>query len=192
MKLRSLYEKIYERVFSVPFFKKILEKLPFLEKVLAWEIVSYLVFGVLTTVVNFVTLWLVNLPVPNAESKVLFQMGAIPFKWVYVSNAVAWIVAVVFSYVTNKLFVFESRATDSKTVLRELAGFFGSRIISFLVFEELAFGLLMKLFGMWSGNEKLVMWVAKLAVAVFVVAFNYVASKLVIFRKKKTAEEKEE
>ena len=86
-------------------------------------------------------------------------------------------VAVLFSFITNKLFVFESRARDAKTVLWELFSFFGSRIVSFLLFEELLFGILAHFM-----ND----WISKLLVAVFVIVFNYVMSKLVIFRKKKT------
>ena len=183
MKLKELYLKLYDRVFSVPFFKKILEKFPFLEKVLAYEIISYLVFGVLTTVVNLLAYYLINLiPGKNYESLVLFTVGDFRFLWLYFANAVAWIVAVLFSYFTNKLFVFESRSFAAKTVLRELVSFIGARLASFLIFEELLFGVLINALHM---ND----WLAKIAIAVFVVVFNYVMSKLVIFRKKKTPED---
>ena len=184
MKLRELYESIYNKIFSVPFFKKLLEKLPFLEKVLQWEIISYLVFGVLTTVVNLAAYWLVNLiRGKDYETAVLFTVKSFEFRWIYLANAVAWIVAVLFSFVTNKLFVFESKAADTKTVLRELTTFIGTRILSFLLFEELIFGLLAHFMNSW---------IAKLIIAVFVVIFNYVMSKLVIFRKKKEEKEGEE
>ncbi len=177
MKLKELYEALYQKVFSVPFFKKILEKLPFLEKVLQYEIISYLVFGVLTTVVNLLAYWLINLTQgPDYDKKVLFTVAGIDFRWIYLANAVAWVVAVLFSFITNKLFVFESRAKDAKTVLWELFSFFGARIVSFLLFEELLFGVLAHFM-----ND----WLSKILVAVFVIVFNYVMSKLVIFRKKK-------
>ena len=180
MKLRELYESFYNKVFSVPFFKKILEKLPFLEKVLAYEIISYLVFGVLTTVVNLLAYFLMNLiPGKNYETLVLFKAGNFEFLWIYFANAVAWIVAVLFSYFTNKLFVFESRSFAIGTVARELASFIGARLASFLIFEELLFGVLIKYLHF---ND----WLAKISIAVFVIVFNYVMSKLVIFRKKKT------
>ena len=180
MKLKELYEKLYHSVFSIPFFAKILQKLPFLEKVLSWEIVSYLVFGVLTTVVNLVAYWAVNLFAgPGYESKVLFSVKGFDFRWIYFANAVAWVIAVTFAFVTNKLFVFESRAKDAKSVLGELIAFFGARILSFLIFEELLFGILAAFMNSW---------IAKIILAVFIVVFNYVASKLVIFRKKKTPE----
>ena len=180
MKLKALYEKLYHNVFSIPFFAKILKKLPFLEKVLNWEIVSYLVFGVLTTVVNLVAYWVVNLFAgQDYETKVLFTVKGFDFRWIYFANAFAWVAAVLFAYITNKLFVFESRSFAAKTVLREISSFFGARILSFLIFEELLFGILAAFMNSW---------IAKIILAVFVVAFNYVASKLVIFRKKKTPE----
>ncbi len=179
MKIRKLYEDIYRRIFSVPFFRKILEKLPFLEKMLQWEIVSYLVFGVLTTAVNFLAYWLVNLPMgKNYDSRVLFSAGGFDFKWIYLANAIAWVVAVTFSFVGNKVLVFESRASDAKTVLREAAQFFGARILTLVLFEELLFGLLAGFMNSW---------IAKIISGVLVIVFNYVASKLVIFRKKKEA-----
>ena len=181
MKLKVLYENLYQKIFSVPFFRRLL-KIPGLEKLLQYEIVSYLLFGVLTTVVNFVVFWLANLPFGKGYDKVvLFSVGALDVKWIYISNAIAWIAAVVFSFVTNKLLVFESRATDAKTVLREFFPFVGARIVSFLLFEELLFGVLAHLLS----RLPLAVWIAKGLTAVFVVVFNYVASKLLIFRKKK-------
>ena len=182
MKLKELYMKLYDAVFSVPFFKKILVKLPFLEKVLAYEFVSYIVFGGLTTVVNLLTYFLINLiPGKHYETLVLFTVGKFDFLWIYLANAVAWIAAVLFSFFTTKIFVFESRSFAAKTVLRELISFIGARLASFLIFEELLFGVLINALHM---ND----WIAKVVIAVFVIVFNFIMSKLVIFRKKKTAE----
>jgi putative flippase GtrA len=186
MKLKKLYEKIYKAVFSLPVLRKLPEKLPWIEKLLQWEFVSYVLFGLLTTAVNLAAYWLANLPWGDAaETKVLFNMplpgeNTLPFRWIYAANAIAWIAAVTFSFVVNKLLVFESRETDGKTLLREVVSFFGMRIASFLLFEELLFGVLAHF--MYS-------WFAKLIVAVFVVVFNFIASKLLIFRKKKPEEE---
>lgn len=176
MKLKELYEKLYNKIFSVPLFKKLL-KIPGVEKLLQYEIVSYLVFGVLTTVVNFVTYTAVAYLCGDGYSeKVLFTVGSYGFKLILVINAIAWIVSVLFSFITNKLFVFESTSWKAGVLIKEIASFIGARIISFVVFEELIFDLLTRL-----GMDDLI---AKLAIAVFVVVFNYVASKLVIFRKK--------
>lgn len=177
MKLKIFYEKIYSKIFSVPVFKKLL-KIPFLEKLLQYEIVSYLFFGVMTTVVNFITYMLMGILAGEGyEEKILFSIGSFDFQLVLLMNAVAWIASVLFSFITNKLFVFESSSWKGHIFFKEFISFIGARVISFIIFEELIFALLINLLGF---NDLL----AKLAVAVFVVIFNYVASKLVIFRKK--------
>ncbi|MCH5198400.1 MAG: GtrA family protein [Oscillospiraceae bacterium] len=179
MVLKEWYEKLYNKVFSVPFFKKLL-KIPGVKKLLEYEIMSYLVFGVLTTVVNLVSYWLINkIAGESYETKILFSVKSFDFRWIYLSNAGAWIISVLFSFFTNKLFVFESRSFAAKTFAKEIASFFGARILSFLIFEELVFGLLSSFMNSWT---------AKIAIAVFVVIFNYIASKLVIFRKKSVKE----
>ncbi len=177
MKLKELYEKLYGKIFSVKPFSLIL-KIPMAEKLLQYEIVSYLVFGVLTTVVNFVTYMVMGIFAgENYETKVLFSIGGLDIQLILLMNAVAWIISVLFAFVTNKLFVFESSSWRGSVFFSELFSFIGARVISFLVFEELVFALLVNLLSL---NDI----AAKLIIAVFVVIFNYVASKLVIFRKK--------
>ena len=80
-----------------------------------WDMVSYLFFGVLTTIVNY----LVYLPLYN-----LLGISAA------VSNIIAWVAAVAFAYVTNKPFVFKSHDWSMKTVLPELGKFVGCRAAS--------------------------------------------------------------
>lgn len=186
MKLKKLYESLYDKIFSVKFFKAFL-KIPGLEKLLQYEVISYLVFGVLTTVVNFITYGVVNkFAGADYETRVLFEIFGKPFLWIYAANAIAWIVSVLFAFITNKLFVFESTGGGVKAVVREIISFVGARIISFIVFEELLFALIVKLLGDTNGAS----WIAKIVAGVLVIVFNFVASKLVIFRKKKTEEEK--
>ena len=187
MKLRKLYETLYNKIFSVRFFKKILEKLPFLEKVLSWEVVSYLVFGGLTTLVNFVTCWLVNLipgafdPPADYKTYVLFTVGSLPVLWTYLTNTLGWTAAVVFAFVTNKLFVFESRERSAAALTREIVSFVGARVLSLLLFELLLFALLQRVTGGF--------WLPKILSAAANIIFNYFASKLVIFRKRNKPEE---
>lgn len=125
------------------------------------EIISYLFFGGLTTVVNY----LVYLPCYN----LLGISGA-------VSNVIAWIAAVAFAYLTNKPFVFKSHNWSAKTVLPELTKFVGCRVGSGLVETAIIFVTVDRL-GL-NGN------VIKIVTSVLVVVLNYVASKLVVFRKK--------
>ena len=82
------------------------------------EIILYLVFGGLTTLVNYAALWLFY---DLLRIRVLDALGA---------NALAWVVAVLFAFVTNKLYVFESRSTDKATLARESVSFFLSRLVS--------------------------------------------------------------
>lgn len=124
------------------------------------DVISYLFFGVLTTVVNY----LVYLPL---------------FNWLglsaTVSNALAWVVSVAFAFLTNKPFVFQSHDWSLPVVLPELAKFLGTRVgsglletgIIFLSVDLLAF----------DGN------LMKLATSVLVVIINYVGSKLLVFKK---------
>ena len=125
-----------------------------------WDMVSYLFFGVLTTVVNY----LVYLPLYN-----LLGISAA------VSNIIAWVAAGAFAYVTNKPFVFKSHDWSMKTVLPELGKFVGCRAASGGL-ETVLILLTVDILG-WNGN----IW--KLIISVLVVILNYVSSKLLVFRK---------
>ena len=139
------------------------------------ELITYVFFGALTTGVNFIAFWLF--------SKLLGE------DLYYISNAIAWFVSVVFAYITNKLFVFESKSFAPKILFKEITTFFGARIFSFLAEEGgLFFFVWMLQIGNYSFNlfgiEINGQLIAKLILAVFVVILNYFASKFVIFRKK--------
>ena len=124
------------------------------------EIISYLFFGVLTTLVNFV----VYLPVYN-----ILGMSA------SVSNMIAWVAAVVFAYFVNKIFVFRSLDWSRKTVLPELIKFVSARLLSG-VLETGILLVTVDILG-WNGN----IW--KFVTQILVVISNYVFSKLIVFRK---------
>lgn len=123
-------------------------------------VLIYLIFGVLTTAVNYA----VYLPCYN-----LFQLSA------SVSNAIAWAFAVLFAYLTNKPFVFESRDWSWRQVLPEFTKFVGTRLASGAA-ETLILLIAVDVLG-WNGN----LW--KLLTSVLVVIINYVGSKLLVFRK---------
>lgn len=125
-----------------------------------WDILSYLIFGVLTTVVNYV----VYLPCYN-----LMGLSAA------VSNVIAWVVAVAFAYLTNKPFVFHSHDWSLKTVLPELTKFVACRIGSGAM-ETVLLLICVDFLG-WDGN------VVKLVTSVLVVVLNYIGSKLLVFKK---------
>ncbi|MCI6935673.1 MAG: GtrA family protein [Clostridiales bacterium] len=125
------------------------------------EILSYLIFGVLTTVVNY----LIYLPIFN-----LCGLSAT------VSNMIAWVGAVAFAFLTNKPFVFHSHDWSAKTVIPELTKFVSCRLAS----GVLETGILLLTVDClhWNGN----LW--KLVTQVLVIIINYVGSKLLVFRKK--------
>lgn len=125
-----------------------------------WDVIVYLVFGVLTTVVNY----LVYLPVYN-----LLGYSAA------VSNVIAWLAAVAFAYLTNKPFVFKSHDWSMKTVVPELTKFVGCRVASGAA-ETVILLVTVDLLN-WNGN----IW--KLVTSVLVVVLNYFASKFLVFRK---------
>ncbi len=125
-----------------------------------WDILSYLFFGGLTTLVNF----LVYIPCYN-----WLELSAT------VSNVIAWVVAVAFAYLTNKPFVFRSYDWSWKTVGPELTKFVGCRIGSGLL-ETAAIFLTVDVLG-WNGN------LMKVILAVVVVILNYIGSKLLVFKK---------
>ena len=125
-----------------------------------WEIISYIFFGGLTTVVN----WLVYFPLYN----LLHVDSAI-------SNIIAWIVSVAFAYVTNKPFVFKSHDWSAKTVLPELGKFVSARLFSG-GFETLCLFVFVTCLA-FDGN------IVKILVSIAVVILNYVASKLIVFKK---------
>ena len=125
------------------------------------EPIVYLVFGVLTTVVNYI----VYLPCYN-----LLGINA------SVSNMIAWVAAVAFAFLTNKPFVFQSHDWSRKVVFPELTKFVGTRIGSGALETGILF-LTVDLLGM-NGN----VW--KLLTSVLVVILNYIGSKLLVFRKK--------
>lgn len=136
------------------------------------HLILYLVFGVATTLVN----WMVYVPC-------IRLCGSDPSKLeVTLCNAVAWVAAVTFAYITNKLFVFESKCRELRFLLTEAAKFFGARLFSGL-FEIFLPGLLIAV-----GLSQTVLGVegavAKALTSVVVIVMNYALSKLIVFRKK--------
>lgn len=124
------------------------------------EVLVYLVFGFLTTVVNY----LVYLPLHNSASMLAS-----------LANVIAWVVAVIFSFLTNKPFVFKSNDWSTRTVLSELAKFVGSRLSSLVV--ETVFLLITVDIASWDGV------IMKLFISVVVIVMNYVTSKFLVFKK---------
>ncbi len=140
------------------------------------ELIVYVFFGVSTTLVNLVTFYLSNLIL--GEERYLF------------SNIIAWIISVIFAYLTNKMWVFESKSWERQVLLKEVPSFFSARVFSFLV-EELGLYLLVDVLHFDSFDIEVLSYningemIAKIILAVIVVILNYVFSKLLVFKKKK-------
>ena len=123
------------------------------------EIILYLIFGGLTTVVSFVVYY------------------AILWAGMHylAAQVISWAAAVAFAFVVNKLFVFEDRDNSPRALLRQIGQFVSVRIASG-VLETVLLWLLVDVI-LISEN------IAKIPVAVLTVIINYIASKLLIFRK---------
>lgn len=122
------------------------------------QIFWYLVFGVLTTVVNIIVFWGMH------ELQTPYQ----------VSYVVAWIAAVLFAYITNRIWVFASQTRQIKAIVKEITQFFMARLITGLIgFGILAFGVSML-------HQSDLIW--NVIQNGFVIISNYILSKVMIFK----------
>ena len=151
-----------------------------IKKIATGEVFSYLFFGVCTTVVNIVVFQ--------------FCCSAIGLH-ALISNIIAWIFAVAFAYITNRIFVFHSREKSLRGIAREAGTFVGARLFSLLV-DEIIIWLMVSVMG-YIAIERLIADIlscplkdakslfAKICSNVVVVILNYVLSKMIIFKKGK-------
>lgn len=121
----------------------------------------YLFFGGCTTLINIISFIIFR----------QFKLG------VDVSNVIAWLIAVIFAFITNKLFVFDSRNTDRKTVMKET--------ISFLIARVISLGIDTGLLHLMIDFMKIHEVIAKVISNIVVIIVNYIFSKLFIFKKEK-------
>ncbi|NLN81289.1 MAG: GtrA family protein [Clostridiales bacterium] len=123
------------------------------------ETISYVFFGFLTTVVNIVAYGLCynNIGLHNL-----------------ISNAVAWVAAVLFAFIVNKLYVFQSHTETAAQALREFGLFIAARLLSFGV-DELMMWIMVDVSRINGG-------VSKIAVNIVVLIMNYIFSKRIIFK----------
>ncbi len=147
------------------------------------EIIIYIVFGVLATIVSWGS---------YAIFEKVFHLGVI------LSNTLSWTLAMVFAFFTNKLWVFKSKSFEKKLVLREFLTFASSRAVTGAI-ELLGVPLLEK-----AGLDRFVFTIvyalhldkigvlltdglySKISLSIVIVILNYVFSKLIVFRKDKT------
>ena len=124
------------------------------------QLLLYLFFGICTTAINTICYWLLY------DALTLSNI---------VSTILAWLAAVLFAFVTNKVFVFESKRTNTTDRIYEVISFFGCRLLTgILDVAIMAFAVDML---QWNG----LLW--KLISNIIVTIINYIASKYLIFRK---------
>lgn len=138
------------------------------------EILHYLIFGAAATALNLI-LYSVFVKGLGIERNI--------------SNILAWIITVAFAFVTNKVWVFESKKTDKRSLFKEGLSFFGSRLGTGVIEIGLlpilvALGMNESLFGVDA-------FLAKIVVTIVVVILNYVFSKFIVFGKNEHSEEKD-
>ena len=134
-----------------------------IKKVCTKEVIMYLIFGVLTTIVSLAVYYVLIFTLLNPENAIQLQ----------IANIASWIAGVAFAYVTNRKFVFESK---EKNKFKELSKFVASR------FTTLILDMLIMFVGVTClhGNDKII----KLISQVLVIIGNYVFSKIFVFKKK--------
>ena len=128
------------------------------------EIINYLIVGVLTTIVSLITYYICVLTFLNPNIAIELQ----------IANIISWIFAVLFAYITNRVFVFKSK---EKNIKKEFISFVGSRIITLLL-DMLTMLIIVTILHF---NDK----IAKLIAQVIVTIGNYIISKLFVFKKDK-------
>ena len=126
------------------------------------EMINYLIVGILTTVVSLMLYYGLVLSILNPENAFELQ----------IANILSWIGSVLFAYVTNRKYVFQSKNKNKK---KEFITFVGSRIMTLLM----DMGIMFIGVTMLHGSDKL----AKLISQIIVIIANYLLSKLFVFNK---------
>ena len=139
-----------------------------IKKVINKETILYLVFGVLTTLVNLGVKYALLFTILNADN---------PFE-LQVSIIISWIVACLFAYITNRIWVFESK---SKNIIMEMLKFFGARLVT-LGMEMLIMYIFVTALGL-NSDMWVVIWT--IVTQILIIIGNYVLSKIFVFKNKK-------
>ena len=128
------------------------------------EIINYLIFGVLTTIVSLATYYILTVTI--LDPKVALELQ--------IANVISWIAAVNFAYFSNRKWVFKNK---NKASLSEAGKFYLSRVSTLLVDMGLMFIFVTKM----GVNDKIM----KIIVQVVITVLNYVFSKFIVFKEKK-------
>ena len=127
------------------------------------EIINYLIFGVLTTIISLLTYYILTITILNPNNGIELQMA----------NIISWIISVLFAYITNRKYVFVSK---SDNIITEGGKFFASRIMTLLL------DILIMFVGVTTlkYNDKII----KVISQIIIIVSNYILSKIFVFRRK--------
>lgn len=152
-----------------------------MDKKKAKELIMYVIFGVITTVVSW------------GAYTIFINACKMPVFW---ANVLSWICAISFAYVTNKLWVFESKSWSGKIIIKEIITFVASRgvtgvieivavpILVKLSFDSIFYNMLEKM----NISAKILFTdgiYSKITISFIIVILNYVFSKLIVFKNRK-------
>lgn len=143
--------------------KKLITKIfDFFIKIFGKEMFMYLFFGVLTTVINFIAYYIFNVICKSSAG---------------ISTTLAFIISIIFAYITNKIWVFNSKTNNIKELVTEIFKFISARLVTYFIDLFLMIILVDKL----HYNSL----ICKLLVNILVIILNYIFSKLLVFKKNK-------
>ena len=131
-----------------------------IKKIINTQTILYVIFGILTTIVNLISYY--------------FFSNIMSINYL-ISNMVSWIISVLFAYVTNKFYVFNSKDTSKDIIIKEFIKFVNCRLTSGIIEMILLFLLV----DMLAVNDI----ISKLVIGVIVVILNFIFSKLFVFKK---------
>ncbi|WP_130852083.1 GtrA family protein, partial [Lactiplantibacillus mudanjiangensis] len=121
------------------------------------NVLAYLFFGGFTTIINLIVFGILNYYIPTLY---------------WLSNVIAWFISVLFAYITNKIWVFNSTTDTNKQLFREALSFFCFRLLSLGIDE-----LIMVIGISWVGGNAIIV---KLIDQIIIVLLNWFFSKLFI------------
>lgn len=124
-------------------------------------VVLYIFFGVVTTIINIGTYYIFS-SILNIDY--------------LISNLIAWVFAILVAYITNKLYVFDSKSFSKEIIIKELTSFIIARIFSLIIDNVIMYVFV----GLLDINDMII----KVASNFVVIILNYILSKFIIFKKK--------
>ena len=146
----------------------------FINKLLSSEFILYIIVGVLTTLINFVIYAVFVSILKDKFPDTIY---------ILISNTLAFIIAVIFAYIADKVLVFKNKDFSKKGIIKEFSSFISARLISFFIGSLLTVVVVKHLKSIGIAPD-VADKVGKLPEYAFNVLFNYIVSKFFIFKKK--------